>query len=92
MDSKIARLEDFGVRNATTPEERLKVYQDQCKGLPKVKQALFWAGVLDADPEVSKLCRANGAPRKSKRIRSSKFENGGLHKEIGQIEEEGVSQ
>jgi len=67
MDSKIARLEDFGVRNATTPEERLKVYQDQCKGLPKVKQALFWAGVLDADPEVAKLLREGGkrtVPRK----------------------------
>jgi len=86
------KLEDFGIRTKPPPEERLKVYREQGRELPPIKQARFWAGVLEADPEVAKLCRANGTPRKFKRIRSSKFENGGLHKEVGLIEEFGVSQ
>jgi len=89
---KNARLEDYGVRNATTPEQRLAVYKEQGRGLPKLKKALFWMGVLEADPEVAKLCKANGTPRKSKRVRPSKFENVGVHKEIGLIEENGVCQ
>jgi hypothetical protein len=96
----VHRLEDFGVRNATTAEERLATYQEQGRGLPKTKQALFWSGVLKSDPEVAKLCKANGTPyhvprggpKKSKRARSYKSDFVPLHKEVGQVEENGVCQ
>jgi len=52
---KSARLEDFGARGIVSPTERLKEYQEQCKGLPKAKKARFWLGVLDRDPEVRQL-------------------------------------
>ena len=96
----VKKLEDYGVRNATTPEERLSVYEEQGRGLPKLKQAIFWQGVLRNDPEVARLCKANGTPhrvlhggpKKPKRARSYKLDFVPLHKEVGQVEENGVCQ
>jgi hypothetical protein len=81
------KLEDF-----SSPQERLREYQLQCRGLPRLKKARFWLGVLEADPAVAKLCKANGTPRKGRRSRSSKWDDVPLHREVGQVEENGVSQ
>jgi len=53
-----------------SPEERLKEYVDQCKGLPKTLQAKFWLDVLDGDPDVRALVESERA-RKVKRRRRS---------------------
>ncbi len=53
------KLEDFGARGATTPEERLAEYQAQAKGLPKTKAARFWLGVLAHDAEVRRLVKVD---------------------------------
>lgn len=44
-----AKLEDFGVRGTTTPEERLKEYKAQ-----KLK-GKKWLEALDRDREVAKI-------------------------------------
>jgi hypothetical protein len=86
------KLEDFGIKVDPTPQERLKTYQDQAMGLAPKVRAKFWLGVLDADAEVKKLVTKGGNPSKKKRLRSQKWENVGVHKEIGLVEENGVSQ
>lgn len=54
MTMSTSRLEDFGTRGMTTPEERLKEYKEQCRGLPKRLQARFWLMIMQKDPEVAK--------------------------------------
>lgn len=53
--TKISRLEDFGARGIVPPAERLKEYQEQCKGLSRKVQAHFWLDILDSDLEVRRL-------------------------------------
>jgi hypothetical protein len=60
MDSKIARLEDYGVRNTTTPQDRYAQYIEDCKGLPKHKQAEFWLKTMKHDVEVGRLMKTLG--------------------------------
>lgn len=87
----VPKLEDFGIKVVPTPQERLATYKAQCRGMPKLKKARFWLGVLDSDPEVSELCKANGTPRKRGR-RSSKGGNVPNSEEVRQNDENGVSQ
>ena len=62
-----SRLEDFGTRGTVSPEERLREYQRQCRGLRKGFQAEFWLGVLERDPEVRALADVSPAKRRRKR-------------------------
>jgi len=55
IDMKTARLEDFGARGVVSPAERLKEYQEQCKGLSKNLQARFWLELLERDSDVRSL-------------------------------------
>lgn len=85
-------LEDCGVRGIPTPQERLRTYQQQSKGMGKKLRAKFWLGVLDSDKEVAKLCRANGSPPPKKRGRPAESENVPNRNGTGLIDENGVSQ
>jgi hypothetical protein len=65
---KSLRLEDFGIRNTTSPEERLAEYKSQCKGISQRLQAKFWLMVFEKDKEVAKLIghmkpKQRGRPR-----------------------------
>lgn len=86
------KLEDCGVRGIPSPQERLKVYREQSKGMDKKLRAKFWLGVLDSDKEVAKLCRANGSPPPKKRGRPAESENVPIRNGTGLIDENGVSQ
>ena len=62
-----SRLEDFGARGTVSPQERLREYQRQCRGLRKTLQAEFWLGVLERDPEVRALAGVAPAKRRQRR-------------------------
>ena len=62
MSSNASRLEDFGASGVVSPIERLKEYQEQCKGLSKKLQARFWLEVLERDSEVKKLLQHDCHP------------------------------
>ena len=64
---KAARLEDFGTKGTVSSQERFKVYQEQAKGLPKTKMALFWLRTLEADREVRELFEASGGIRNERK-------------------------
>jgi hypothetical protein len=59
-DSKTAHLENFGIRNTTTAQERYAQYVEDCKGLPKRKQAEFWLKIIEHDKEVGRLVKRQG--------------------------------
>jgi len=63
MSSEVARSEAFNVRGLVPAAERLKEYQQQCKGLSKRLQARFWLEVLERDSEVKDLVRNNCQPK-----------------------------
>ena len=67
MTIRNARLEDFGTRGTIGPEERLREYQRQCKGLRKPFRAKFWLEVLERDPDVRALAGVTPTPRRRKR-------------------------
>lgn len=71
MTSQVTRLEDFCVRGATSPVERLKEYQVQAKDLPKTRKARFWLEVLKHDKEVAKLVKENEVKNARRKGRSS---------------------
>jgi hypothetical protein len=54
------KLEDFGARGVTSPVERLKVYQEQSKGLSKGLKARFWLEILERDHEVARIVKSKG--------------------------------
>ena len=66
-----ARLEDFGARGTINPEERLREYQRQCRGLRKPLQAKFWLEVLERDPEVCAIAGVGPASPRRRRRRVS---------------------
>ena len=57
---KVAKLEDCGIRNTTTPQERYAQYVEDCEGLPKRKQAEFWLKIIEHDKEVGRLVERQG--------------------------------
>jgi len=87
---KVHVVEDYGVRNATTPEERLRVYQDQALGMSPKVRARFWLGCLEHDPEVAAIVKAGGNSPKRRRRRGKA--NVPIHQELGQFSENGGSQ
>jgi hypothetical protein len=61
-----------------TPEERLKEYKAQCRGLPKRLQAKFWLMVVSKDPEVARLIGAAVKRRRSRRDHDDDYRDVGL--------------
>jgi len=53
--AQVTRLEDFNVRGTVSPRERYEQYVEDCKALPKAKQARFWLEILDRDRDVRRL-------------------------------------
>jgi len=49
------RLEDFGVRESMSPQDRKKEYARQCKALDPDLRAAYWLSVLRNDPGVAKI-------------------------------------
>lgn len=60
MSSRVARLEDFGIRGTVAAAERLREYRRQCRGLSRRLQARFWLDVVKRDREVARLVRDDG--------------------------------
>lgn len=54
---KVAKLEDFGMRSAMSPQERKAEYGRQCREKPVNQWGKFWMDVIDKDPEVGALVK-----------------------------------
>lgn len=63
--TRARHIEDFGAQRTVNPRDRLREYQEQCRGLARMVKARFWSEVLRNDPEVANLVKASGGPSSS---------------------------